>query len=201
MDTVTLAVLLHKITQKTKVDYTACIAKDQFNLLDFATKPALIIVNTDRKGWSILLKVYFIIFSGFLKINFQISELPGSHWVCYYHIRTPSGHYSEFFDSYGEGPEYYDIQTPYPVLKINHRVLQKKTSASCGQFCLFYAYHRARGCSLEQILGKLSCDLNLNERIVATAFHSYSRGHSLEKGGQGCKWRLYNHRARCNPSR
>ena len=81
--------------------------------------------------------------------NTDPSSGPGTHWVAFY---FPSEEKGEFFDSYGHAPEYYR-KSFGDFLKsrawdFNRRKLQSAWSDVCGQYCIFYLSHRARGCAL-----------------------------------------------------
>lgn len=95
--------------------------------------------------------------------NTDPSTEPGTHWITYY---FPSPEKGEFFDSYGFPPEHYDLNV-YPIDVINSRKLQSSWSEVCGQYCIFYLYHRSRGMSMNKIVNLFSDNVNVNDCNVA----------------------------------
>ena len=77
---------------------------------------------------------------GFVANTDPITE-PGTHWVSFY---FPSLGKAEFFDSYGHRPEHYGFKL-YDIETWNNRKLQSSLSEVCGQYCIFYLYHKSRG--------------------------------------------------------
>ena len=95
--------------------------------------------------------------------NTHPSGFPGEHWVAFYYTSENS---AEFFDSYGNAPSDYDFNIQ-PCFS-NPRMLQREKSTVCGQYCIFYLYHRSRGKTMTQILTPFSgTDLAYNDRSVA----------------------------------
>lgn len=91
---------------------------------------------------------------------------PGQHWVAVYWDAPEQG---EFFDSYAMTPStYYQggwqcfdpmEKNPYPI--------QQWSSDVCGDYCLYYLYHRCRGKSLREIVKPFSpTDLQYNDMAV-----------------------------------
>ena len=100
--------------------------------------------------------------------NTDPSNKPGTHWVAFY---FPSAEKGEFFDSYRHSPDYYNnsfksfLETHSSEWSFNNRKLQTAWSDVCGQYCIFYLSHRARGMKkIEQLFGK---DTVLNDSKVA----------------------------------
>ena len=134
------------------------------------------------------------IFPSCLIANTDPHDLPGTHWVAMYFV---SPYESEFFDSYGYPPETYDMDryllqdnTYY-----NDKPLQGLTSDTCGDYCLFYLFHRARNVNLNTIQAKFRRhDSQWNDAQVATFVHMYVRAISnvrkkmvLDNQQQVCK--------------
>ena len=97
--------------------------------------------------------------------NTDPSTEPGTHWVVFY---FPSHGEGEFFDSYGYPPE--DYGEPFKSYKIgiwNKRKIQSSWSEVCGQYCIFYLYHRSRGYSMNKIVNLFSNNTELNDCNVA----------------------------------
>ena len=119
---------------------------------------------------------------GFI-INTDPSTKPGTHWVAFY---FPSEQKAEFFDSYGQPPEHYkhiakDFLNKH-VWTFNTRKLQSAWSGVCGQYCIFYLCHRARGYSMKKIVHLFGSDTMLNDmnvdRFVKTRFRVVLRRYS-----------------------
>ena len=103
--------------------------------------------------------------------NTDPSTEPGTHWVPFY---FPSREKGEFFDSYGYPPEHYG--EPFKSYKIetwNKRKIQSSCSEVCGQYCIFYLYHKSRGYSMSKIVSLFSSNTNLNDCNVACYVKKY----------------------------
>ena len=101
--------------------------------------------------------------------NTHPSTKPGEHWVALFYLSPDS---LEFFDSYGLPPAVYGFSLDPRVY--NHRTLQSLNSNVCGQYCIFYLYHRSRGKSLSRILNSFSTrDLAWNDKSVARFISKY----------------------------
>ena len=95
--------------------------------------------------------------------NTHPSTKPGEHWVAFYYESPAS---LEFFDSYALPPVIYGFSVK--PLRMNHSPIQSLDSDVCGQYCIFYLYHRSRGKSLTQILNTFSSqDQAWNDNSVA----------------------------------
>ena len=106
-------------------------------------KPALIVLNTDK------------------------STGPGEHWC----VVIINKNECEFFDSYGQSPEYYDFDVRFYDLcnTIYYNEFQIQGDLpTCGHHCLFFSFHRARGIPVKQIIQKYysPTDLLKNDRMV-----------------------------------
>ena len=70
-----------------------------------------------------------------------------------------SPHDAEFFDSYGHKPCYFDARLCDFLSKYNTIYnpihFQAPLSIVCGQYCLMFLMHRARGVSFNDILSLL----------------------------------------------
>ena len=100
-----------------------------------------------------------------LIVNFDPSNLPGSHWVAVFRNRGPI----EYFDSFGQPPPK-DI---FPQLArnciYNSVAIQGDYSSACGHHSLTYIMLRARGFTMEEIIGIYDSDTDVND-TSATAF-------------------------------
>jgi len=88
---------------------------------------------------------------------------PGSHWIAYVAYENGT---CEYFDSYGNPIQTYNVQVPGKIIKENCQVLQSATSETCGEFCLYFLYHRAIGTSYNKIIQTFSSRSAVNDRRV-----------------------------------
>ncbi|KAF0143335.1 MAG: hypothetical protein FD143_3437 [Ignavibacteria bacterium] len=86
--------------------------------------------------------------------NTDKTGLAGSHWVAFYH---PSPSRLEFFDSFGrEAKNFgYDFDKSIQITH-NSTEVQGRGSKLCGQYCIFFLCHRAKGRSMRSIIRKFS---------------------------------------------
>ena len=102
--------------------------------------------------------------------NTDPSGEPGAHWVAFY---FPSKNKGEFFDSYGQPPDYYrrsfeDFLNKHSEEWVyNERKLQSAWTDVCGQYCIFYLSHRARGQGMNKIVQLFNKDTMLNDVKVS----------------------------------
>ena len=97
--------------------------------------------------------------------NTDPSTEPGTHWVAFYFSSPENG---EFFDSYGHPPEYYgESFTIYKPEIWNKRKIQSSWSEVCGQYCIFYLYHKSLGYSMSKIVNMFTDNTFLNDCNVA----------------------------------
>lgn len=93
------------------------------------TRPAILIANTDPQ------------------------RKPGAHWVAFYIDEFGRG---EFFDSYGLPPLVREhrqfLDRHCSSWTYNGKGLQGLNSKVCGEYCVLYLAHRARGLSLSEFL-------------------------------------------------
>ena len=101
--------------------------------------------------------------NGAYVINTAPDTHPGLHWVALL-VRGDS---IEYFDSYGGDPS----------SKLRHWAgakkwttnpipLQSPLTSVCGQYCVFYLLHRARGIDLPTILMEFNADVDSNDKLV-----------------------------------
>ena len=80
----------------------------------------------------------------------------------------PSHEKGEFFDSYGYPPEHHaETFKFYKIETMNNHKIQSSWSDVCGQYCIFYLYHKSRGYSMSKIVNLFSGNTNLNDCNVA----------------------------------
>lgn len=99
-------------------------------------------------------------------VNNQSSDQPGQHWMTLFLDSTP-----EFFDSLGKGASFYgDIQDFLichgPQYLCNTQRIQKHGTSSCGIYCLYYAFYKCCGFTMDNIMNNFTNNLSMNERIV-----------------------------------
>ena len=108
---------------------------------------------------------------GFYICNSDHSQGPGKHWLAIGWFQH--GQSTEFFDSLAKEPSSYHANIENFLLckghsyKYSKKRIQSTVSIKCGEFCVFYAYHRCKGYSFEQILSMFSAtNLVLNDIVV-----------------------------------
>ena len=79
---------------------------------------------------------------------------PGTHWQARF---TETDGAVEQFDSYGR---------PSQTDSYNLKRIQGPLSSSCGQYCLYYLCHKARGRRMKEIVNDFSTDYVLNDLCV-----------------------------------
>lgn len=85
-------------------------------------------------------------------VNTKPHNHPGMHWVCFVKDSHNNGVY---FDSYGYPP--YNLESVALVLDhcnqwdFNNQQLQTLFSTVCGQYCIFFLLHFAKGYTLPHI--------------------------------------------------
>jgi hypothetical protein len=121
----------------------------------------------------------------FCIVNNQPIELEGQHWRCFYRD-TPST--LECFDSLGisaEEKENLRIKFQRSQIKeidFNTCSVQRPDTSTCGQFCLYYIFHRLLNQDLEFdiLLNEIfTADLDDNEKKV----NDYFKGIIESKNG------------------
>lgn len=103
-----------------------------------------------------------------LVVNTDPSDKPGEHWLAIYFNADKS---CEFFDSYGNKPEYYGldeyVKNNSVVYKNNNVRFQDLSSSSCGYYCIFFLLLKSRKFLFKEILDLFSkYDFRTNDFIV-----------------------------------
>ena len=99
----------------------------------------------------------YICQGGFIA-NTDVHSKPGKHWCAFYFDGAGC---SEFFDSYGKHADCYNntfskcLQNNSTVHVYNNKPLQSNFSRVCGQYCIYYLIHRARGTNMKDIVESL----------------------------------------------
>lgn len=104
--------------------------------------------------------------------NTDTSNLPGQHWLAIY---INEDGVSNFFDSFGNKPDHSRFpKIIQDFLKINSRVVRYSTvqvqdfsSDTCGQHCVFFLYHMAKGHDYDYVLKLYSGDFIKNDKCVS----------------------------------
>ena len=102
--------------------------------------------------------------------NTDRSTQPGTHWVAFY---FPSEQKGEYFDSYGNNPNYYGktfenyLNEHSYEWNFNKHKLQSNWSNVCGQYCIFYLSQRVRGHSMNKIVRMFDNNTMLNDAKVS----------------------------------
>ena len=102
---------------------------------------------------------------GFIICNQDNHTKPGSHWVCIFLLPNNQ---AEFFNSYGGGPttqEIVDYLNGWDIL-CSQKQIQSPLSTTCGQHCIYFAFHRARGVPYALIMDSYSADGDTNDQMV-----------------------------------
>ena len=97
-------------------------------------------------------------------------DRPGQHWVALFWSSPNRG---ECFDSYAMMPTMYDPRWRcFDTFQQNPRVLQQWSTDVCGDYVLYYLYHRCRGTPLQEIVQYFSPDDGLyNDTAVVQRMH------------------------------
>lgn len=104
-----------------------------------------------------------------LVVNTKPSNHPGEHWVCIVKTEENKGIY---FDSFGYPP--YNLPEIGTVLdscvewSFNDTRLQSTFSTVCGQYCIFFLTHFAKGLCMEHIIHLIndSGDTHANDALI-----------------------------------
>ena len=87
-----------------------------------------------------------------LILNTDKRNEPGEHWLAIYYDENKN---AEFFDSYGNSPDFYNLTTylnkTCKKWVANEQRIQGYFSKLCGLYCLFYLHQKCRDVSLKEI--------------------------------------------------
>ena len=95
-------------------------------------------------------------------------ELPGTHWIAIYFNEQMKG---EFFDSYGKYPvhcnkQFLDFMNRNAV-EWEHKIhLQSAFTTVCGQYCIYFLYHRCRKSSISSTVNSFVNDKLRKDQLV-----------------------------------
>ena len=120
--------------------------------------------------------------------NTDPARLGGQHWVAFF---FQSNGECVYFDSYGLPPQ---IPSFVKFIKrnatnwtFNNKRLQDAGSVVCGHYCIFFAYHMARGKTLPQVIKHFSNNLRFNDRLVKAFIRKVYHKATKKGRGQCCK--------------
>ena len=91
--------------------------------------------------------------------NTDPQHKPGKHWLLFFF--NEDGTTMDFFDSLGKPPQDYPRAIPDFIQKWSSEVyyipnrIQPVGSALCGHYCLYYAYSKSIGESMEDIMSHM----------------------------------------------
>ena len=91
--------------------------------------------------------------------NIAEDSHPGLHWICIWFDKKKQGF---FFDSYGLHPNLLSEHfTPFlnkfsKSFKWNKLSLQSNNSKTCGEWCIYFAFHVCRGMNPEDVCTSIS---------------------------------------------
>jgi len=101
-------------------------------------------------------------------------QAPGSHWVAFF---VDHSNRAEYFDAYGEEPKLRSFRSfleKAASWRHNQVKIQGGVSTACGQFCLFYLLHRARGVSMARITAVFSLtDFEWNDEEATEVLNNH----------------------------
>ena len=91
------------------------------------------------------------------------SQTTGGHWIAL----NVGADEAEYFDSYG-GDVLNSLKRKWRKKTwVNNPIpLQSPLSAVCGQYCIYYLLHRARGLSMASIVMDFAADVDYNDQAV-----------------------------------
>ena len=99
-------------------------------------------------------------------INTDPSHLPGQHWIGIYQDESNK---IEFFDSFGKSPVFHNLVSPLFVDNVvvqQDCKMQSDISTVCGQYAMFFVYHRCCGKSFREIVNLFSKNAVSNDTMV-----------------------------------
>lgn len=136
--------------------------------------PQCINVHTLAKDELIHLPVFkkpFII-----NCNTGNSDSTGEHWLWFFVYNLNKNTVSEYYDSYGESCEFYDIKFPYHIIKSNKEQQQHNDSDLCGMYCIYFTWHRLHNIPYNTVINSFNDNHLENDNKVRRFYnHLHSR--------------------------
>ena len=105
-------------------------------------------------------------------VNLDKSNNKGSHWIA---LLLSDTYITEYFDPLGNEPDIYLQQyfnKYFLTCLVNKKQCQHSNTSSCGKFCLFYCYLRARGKTMTEILNYFTYNTLYNELFVNSFYNT-----------------------------
>ena len=102
-------------------------------------------------------------------VNTDPIELSNTHWIAIYFNEQIK---AEFFDSYRKHPIHYNkhfldfMNRNAAEWEHNKIQLQSAFSAVCGQYCIYFLYHRCRKRPMSSIVNSFVNDKLCNDQLV-----------------------------------
>ena len=106
-------------------------------------------------------------------INTHTSSKQGEHWLSIYYNKNGE---AEFFDSYGNHPSYYQLESYLDKTSskwtYNRKQIQSVISDFCGHYCVLFILHKCRNMSLDTFISKFS-DSTIENDLLMLMFLKY----------------------------
>ena len=118
--------------------------------------------------------------------NTDPHDKPGKHWIAIY---GPSDGPLKFFDSFGMPPSYYGLSTSLVNSCIS---LQSMLFALCGNYTIYFIYHRSRNVSFNKIISFLNYLSNSDSHVKTFVFSlqkAYRTINPCHRIGQYCTFK------------
>lgn len=145
MDSITLHSCVQYLAHGAADVYT--LARDQLHQAKFLKNTLIVIANTGS------------------------SQSQGEHWVVFYTYKGSQGNLkTDFYDSFGNRPEFFGLEYPYEITKYNSTCHQNDRSNYCGHLVLYFIYVRLRRYPLYHALASFSTDKDRNEKRALGLF-------------------------------
>lgn len=144
MDSKQLHIAAYSDTPTKDYGFLGVFSSDTVPIKSLTTFPYTVIINTDESG------------------------KPGKHWIAMHKDIMQKGWYFDSFGAPPKLPEFLAIMDSCSDWSYNSVQIQSGLSTVCGQYCLFFITHCARGYSMEEIVRALyhEDDTMVNDAIV-----------------------------------
>jgi len=146
MDTNEITFLLSRLLSKTSVNFLGVFPSDKLPSYSITQSfaPCCYVANVDPTGKQ------------------------GSHWVGFYHS---CANRLDFFDSYGRDPKEFGFHFHKLIqVQSNKSELQSLFSSFCGQYCIYFLFHRSLGLSMHNIISRFSHLSKSNSDLIVYSF-------------------------------
>ena len=123
------------------------------------------VVNKFYKGVMSYDELPRVISEGLYVVNTDTSDGPGKHWICLF---VDHNHVIDYFDSLGEEPKELKmyLQNQNLMYRYNSKRLQGLMSTVCGNYCILFAFFRARGFGLQYFINLFTNKYTQNDETV-----------------------------------